>query len=384
MPSQTLASHVWLSVAIRSRCVLSLLTSPWAAPSMVTLYFLRSRPVWPWQCKQSNHCQNIVLANAKIALKRRQQILASLGTSVLVHNIGTSRRLNEQEFTSAVWKLYGCMFRGDPLADFQRRSIEHVTLAAGGFLPLALLHVSRLRLSCLSVFFVLLMICSLLQLRQTTKLAGKTRIILGTVVSFVLWIGFTPRLGHSPLTTTLDAFDQASWFLHTLRLPRTCSWHCGGLCRRTNFRCNWSSPPCETYTDACWLPPPSDSGRPRPLRDWEFCWGFEARDSKEQKQLRIGNVLYFVAIKYATFALLAGGCATLEHPRGSPPESGRFRIWASAFMERLLLHPRCRLHTFNQGYLGQYSLKPTTFLLVRMELGGICPETGEWREYFNI
>lgn len=216
-----------------SLCVV--LTSPWAASSMVTLYFLRSRPVWPWQCKQSNHCQNIVLANVKIALKRRQQILASLGTSVLVHNIGTSRRLNEQEFTSAVWKLYGCMFRGDPLADFQRRSIEHVTLAAGGFLPLALLHVSRLRLSCLSVFFVLLMICSLLQLRQTTKLAGKTRIILGTVVSFVLWIGFTPRLGHSPLTTTLDAFDQASWFLHTLRLPRTCSWHCGGLCRRTNL-----------------------------------------------------------------------------------------------------------------------------------------------------
>lgn len=75
--------------------------------------------------------------------------LASLGTSVLVHNIGTWRRLNEQEFTawtSAVWKLYGCMFRGDPLADFHRRSIEHVTLAAGGFLPLALLHVSRLRL----------------------------------------------------------------------------------------------------------------------------------------------------------------------------------------------------------------------------------------------
>ena len=57
-----------------------------------------------------------------------------------------------------------------------------------------------------------------------------------------------------------------------------------------------ASPPCdcETYTDARWLPPPTDSGRPRPLRDWCFPWGWEALDLKELSQLRIGNVLYTI------------------------------------------------------------------------------------------
>lgn len=117
----------------------------------------------------------------------------------------------------------------------------------------------------------------------------------------------------------------------------------------------------------------------------------------ELKQLRIGNALFYVAMLYVAMALTAGGCATLERPRGSPVESGRFRIWASSFLERLLRRPRCRLHTFSQGFLGQYSLKPTTFLLVRLEclvgyiksgstfrgpfseLGGVCPLTGEWK-----
>lgn len=88
------------------------------------------------------------LANTKIGLSRRQQILSSLGLSVLLRNAGTWRRLNEQEhcaWTAAVWKLYNCMFRTDPQADFHRRTIDHATLQAGSFKPDALLHVARLR-----------------------------------------------------------------------------------------------------------------------------------------------------------------------------------------------------------------------------------------------
>ena len=89
------------------------------------------------------------LANESLPLARRQQILSAIGVSVLLHNVGAWKRLNEQEFASwstAVWKLYSCMSRNDPMADFHRRTIDHVALHAGNFSPTALLHIARLRL----------------------------------------------------------------------------------------------------------------------------------------------------------------------------------------------------------------------------------------------
>ena len=157
-----------------------------------------------------------------------------------------------------------------------------------------------------------------------------------------------------------------------------------------------ASPPCETYTDARWLPAPSPSGKPRPLRDWDFPWGREALDFKELSQLRMGNILFFLAMRYVVLTLVSGGCASLEHPRGSEANTGRFRVWASSFLERILRHPQCRLVSFCQGYLGQASLKPTIFLAVRLNtlekhiklgsvfqgpftvLGGTTEE-GEWK-----
>ena len=38
----------------------------------------------------------------------------------------------------------------------------------------------------------------------------------------------------------------------------------------------------------------------------------------------------------ATWLLVSGGCATLEHPRGRQPCDGRFTIWHSALMQRLV------------------------------------------------
>ena len=112
--------------------------------------------------------------------------------------------------------------------------------------------------------------------------------------------------------------------------------------------------------------------------------------------MRTGNVLFFLAMRYVVLALVSGGCASLEHPRGSDSSTGRFRVWASSFMERVLRHPRCKLVSFSQGYLGQASLKPTIFLAVRLStlemhikkesvfrgpftvLGGTT-EDGEWK-----
>lgn len=67
-----------------------------------------------------------------------------------------------------------------------------------------------------------------------------------------------------------------------------------------------------------------------------------------------------------SLALVAGGCGTMEHPRGVGPRLGRFRIWDSALVRRLLRSPAGRLFTFNQGLLGQVSVKPTTFLCIRL------------------
>lgn len=157
---------------------------------------------------------------------------------------------------------------------------------------------------------------------------------------------------HKELGDLLCPAQQSLW-MHRMRQKQVIGAH--------------ASPPCETYTDARWLPPPEEAQKPRPLRTWDHPWGLPGLDRAEQAQLRVGNVLFYTAARFFVLATICGCCATLEHPRGSPPESGRFRIWGSAFVERLLRFPRCKLVHFAQGPLGQYSWKPTTFLTLRLE-----------------
>ena len=82
--------------------------------------------------------------------------------------------------------------------------------------------------------------------------------------------------------------------------------------------------------------------------------------------------LFFAAVQFCTWALLVGACATLEHPKGTGPVLGRFRIWDAAFIKRLLRSALCKLYTFNQGPLGQVSVKPTTFLCIRIYRQEVC------------
>ena len=127
-----------------------------------------------------------------------------------------------------------------------------------------------------------------------------------------------------------------------------------------------ASPPCETFTEARFLPPPEGRDRPRPLRSWTFPWSLPGLDCREIRQLATGNSLLCVAVMMAVWTLVAGGCATLEHPSGKSPAEGRFTIWYSAFLRRLGRFEHCNQFSFQQGYLGQVSRKPTTFLLLRM------------------
>ena len=127
-----------------------------------------------------------------------------------------------------------------------------------------------------------------------------------------------------------------------------------------------ASPPCETYSEARYLPPPEGKDRPRPLRNWAHPWGLPGLDPREIRQLTTGNALFFIAVLMMVWTVCSGGCGTLEHPAGRSPAEGRFTVWYSAFLGRLGRHCECDQFTFNQGPLGQVSLKPTTFLLLRM------------------
>ena len=149
----------------------------------------------------------------------------------------------------------------------------------------------------------------------------------------------------------LDPGTQSVWF-HRLASGQVIGLH--------------ASPPCETYTDARWMEPPKGQLKPRPLRMLSRPWGVEQREPKEAQQCRVGSALFFVAALFCTWALVVGACATLEHPKGTGPVLGRFRIWDAAFIKRLLRSASCKLYTFNQGPLGQVSVKPTTFLCIRI------------------
>lgn len=89
------------------------------------------------------------LANRQIPIGRRQQLLETLGLSIITYNAGTWRRLQCNEFeawSSALVKLYGSVQPRQADGSFPRKTIEELTLDAGGLLPDALLHCCRLRL----------------------------------------------------------------------------------------------------------------------------------------------------------------------------------------------------------------------------------------------
>lgn len=127
-------------------------------------------------------------------------------------------------------------------------------------------------------------------------------------------------------------------------------------------------PPCETYTDARWLPAPDDQllKYPRPLRDAMKGWGMAQRNMKELKQVQVGNYLMWISFTYMMLIALYGGCATLEHPKGVAPRRNRFSVWVSSLTRRVTRSKIWQVVDFLQGPLGVAYSKPTRILHLRL------------------
>ena len=81
---------------------------------------------------------------------------------------------------------------------------------------------------------------------------------------------------HKELGDLLCPTQQSLW-MHRMRQKQVIGAH--------------ASPPCETFTDARWLPLPDGAQKPRPLKTWDHPWGLPGLDRAEQAQLRVGSVL---------------------------------------------------------------------------------------------
>ena len=87
---------------------------------------------------------------------------------------------------------------------------------------------------------------------------------------------------------------------------------------------------------------------------------------QELKQLDTGSHLMWLSIGYMMLIDAFGGSASLEHPRGQAPAHGRFSVWISSLVRRLLQAPHWNLTTFLQGPLGVEYAKPTRLLHIRL------------------
>lgn len=127
-------------------------------------------------------------------------------------------------------------------------------------------------------------------------------------------------------------------------------------------------PPCETYSDARWIPPPQSDHQcfPRRLRDALHGWGMAQRSLRELKQLHVGTHLMWLSFYYLILIAIHGGCATLEHPKGMAPLRNRFSVWTSSLTRRLLRWRIWQVVDFLQGPLGVDYAKPTRILHLRL------------------
>ena len=126
-----------------------------------------------------------------------------------------------------------------------------------------------------------------------------------------------------------------------------------------------AAPPCETFSAARWLPPPSGV-KPRPLRDRDQPWGMSLRSLAEVVQFVTGNILMCKALFLVLLTHAFGGSTTLEHPKGEEKGSEKWCIWHSAFVEQLLLDKDFSRLVFLQGPLGRPFAKPTALLVGRI------------------
>ena len=159
-----------------------------------------------------------------------------------------------------------------------------------------------------------------------------------------------------------------------------------------------AGPPCETYTEARWLPPPNGATKPRPLRNSSYPWGMILRSLGEVRQGAVGSILFLRTLYLLVLIWAYGGAFVLEHPKGPASDQERWCIWHSAMIKRLQQAGDIQKILFIQGPLGQPFAKPTTFLSAKlphiasaiysnydktwrpsMVLGGVDPSGKGWK-----
>ena len=123
-----------------------------------------------------------------------------------------------------------------------------------------------------------------------------------------------------------------------------------------------AGPPCETWSKAREEYYRSQQG-PRPIRACATPWGIAQLRLREMAQLRIGNLLLFVAIQFAYVSWAYGSMMALEHP-AEPESEYSVSIWKLPIIMFLMKQPSVRRWRLYQGHFGAPSAKPTDMLLI--------------------
>lgn len=174
----------------------------------------------------------------------------------------------------------------------------------------------------------------------------------------VAWLEWSDRIQPIPIDLAIDEFygdaRRGGLWADLIKAGLVAGGHFG--------------PPCESYTDARWLEVLEETWKrcPRPLRTMAYGWGLPRRGRRELLQTDMGNQLMWLSFSYMFLLAQAGGCATLEHPRGQAPKDGRFSVWTSSLVKRALQSPEWDVTSFLQGPLGVPYAKPTRLLHLRL------------------
>ena len=124
-------------------------------------------------------------------------------------------------------------------------------------------------------------------------------------------------------------------------------------------------PPCETWTAVRFRELLTLLGKkgPRPLRSGQEPWALRHLTKREYRQLHVGNTLLQTTGSLVADSLEAGVGGIVEHP-DEPSQKTYPSIWRLPVFKRVAAHPQARVVSFEQGPLGQSSIKPTRFLAI--------------------
>ena len=123
-----------------------------------------------------------------------------------------------------------------------------------------------------------------------------------------------------------------------------------------------AGPPCETWSKAREEFYRNQKG-PRPVRTRASPWGMACLRLRELAQVKIGNLLLFVALQFAYVSWCAGAMMVLEHP-AEPSSDYSVSIWRLGVVRFLIQQPGVVKWRLFQGHFGSPSPKPTDLLLV--------------------